>query len=79
MITLEQMKKQVEYAEVLEELATKFIETLDMEILGEYGEMYPSYRLHYLPDDFEPTENMKIASKFYLVHKDKANKAYHGY
>ena len=78
MVTLKQMKQQVEVAEQLEELAIKAIETMDMAVLGEYGEMFSHHATWTLPRNFEKTENMMLASKLFLRHMEEAERAYLG-
>ena len=78
MVTLKQMQEQVKIAEELEALATKSIETMDLAILGEYGEMFAHHiSWNHLPKDFEKTENMQLASKLYVSHMEEADEAYY--
>ena len=78
MVTLKQMKEQVEVAEQLEALAIKAIETMSMEVLGEYGEMFSHHATWTLPRNFEKTENMMLASQLFLRHMEEAERAYLG-
>ena len=78
MVSLEKMKLQVQVAEELEQLAIKAIETMDMEVLGEYGEMFSHHATWTLPRNFEKTENMMLASKLFLRHMEEAERAYLG-
>mgnify|MGYP003499897173 CR=1 FL=1 len=78
MVSLEKMKLQVQVAEELEQLAIKAIETMDMEVLGEYGEMFSHHATWTLPRNFEKTENMMLASKLFLRHMEEAESAYLG-
>ena len=78
MVTLAKMKLQVQVAEELEQLAIKAIETMDKEVLGEYGEMFSHHATWTLPRNFEKTENMMLASKLFLRHMEEAERAYLG-
>ena len=78
MVSLEKMKLQVQTAEELEKLAIKAIETMDMAVLGEYGEMFSHHATWTLPRDFEKTPNMVLASQLFMAHMEEANRAYLG-
>ena len=78
MVTLEKMKLQVQTAEELEQLAIKAIETMDMAVLGEYGEMFSHHAVWTLPREFEKTPNMMLASQLFLKHMEEAESAYLG-
>ena len=78
MVTLAKMQEQVRVAEELEQLAIKAIETMSMEALGEYGEMFSHHATWTLPRNFEKTENMMLASKLFLKHMEEAERAYLG-
>ena len=78
MVSLKQMKEQVEVAEQLEALAIKAIETMDMKVLGEYGEMFSHHATWTLPREFEKTPNMVLASQLFLAHMEEAERAYLG-
>lgn len=78
MVTLQKMKEQVKIAEEMEALATKAIQTMDLAILGEYGEMFAHHiSWNNLPKDFEKTENMQLASELYVSHMEEADDAYY--
>ena len=77
MVTLQKLKQQAQVAQELEELAIKAIETMDLAILGEYGEMFTHHSFWTLPADFEKTENMQLASKLFVAHMEEADEAYH--
>ena len=78
MVTLAKMKEQIQVAEELEALAIKAIETMDMKVLGEYGEMFSHHAVWTLPREFEKTPNMMLASKLFLAHMEEAERAYLG-
>ena len=77
MVTLQKLRQQAQVAQELEELAIKAIETMDLAILGEYGEIFTHHTFWTLPKDFEKTENMQLASKLYVSHMEEADNAYH--
>lgn len=77
MVTLQKLQQQAQIAQELEELAIKAIQTMDLAILGEYGETFTHHILWNLPKDFEKTENMQLASKLYITHMKEADEAYY--
>lgn len=77
MVTLQKLQQQAKIAQELENLAIKAIETMNLAIIGEYGEMFAHHSRWTLPKEFEQTENMQLASKLYVSHMKEANDAYY--